>query len=58
MLLLPNEDDKTNAATTNVTPVYEDDKEMQLRLKLLLPLKMKHMIGSCNRCGKTFIKES
>ena len=32
-----------NAATTNVTPVYEDDKEMQLLLMLLMPMKMKHM---------------
>ena len=31
------------AATADVTPVYEGDKEMQLLLMLLLPMKMKHM---------------
>ena len=31
------------AAMTNFTPVYEDDKEMQLLLMLLMPMKMKHM---------------
>ena len=43
MLLLANEDDKTNAATTNVTPVYEDDNTMQLLLMLCMPMKMNHM---------------
>ena len=42
MLLLPMKMEK-NAEMNNVTPVYEDDKEMQLLLMLLMPMKMKHM---------------
>ena len=34
---------KEKADTPDVTPVYDDDKETQILLMLLLSMKMKHM---------------
>ena len=43
MLLLPIKMIRKKAGTPDVTQVYDDDKEMQLLLMLLLSMKMKHM---------------